>query len=98
MQECAVRGNISGMKSTTLHMIARLCRNLAGEDASNHADDLELLARFRDAQDEAAFAAILDRHGRLVWGVCRSLLPNDADAEDAFQATFLALFRGAGSI
>src|SRR5262245_48391634 len=86
------------MKSTALHMITRLCRNLSGEEALNHADHRALLARFTGAQDEAAFAAILDRHSRLVWAVCRGLLPNDADAEDAFQATFVALFRGAAKV
>jgi RNA polymerase sigma factor (sigma-70 family) len=86
------------MKSTALHLIARLCRNLAGEGALNRAEDMDLLSRFTGARDEAAFAAILDRHSRLVWAVCRALLPNDADAEDAFQATFVALFRGAPKI
>jgi RNA polymerase sigma factor (sigma-70 family) len=86
------------MKGTTLHMIARLCRNLGAEGGGLHADEMELLARFTSQRDEAAFAALLDRHGRLVWGVCRGLLPNDADAEDAFQATFVALYRGAATI
>jgi RNA polymerase sigma factor (sigma-70 family) len=86
------------MRSTILHLLVRLSRNLAGEGALNQLDDRELLARFAGARDEAAFAAILERHGRLVWGVCRGLLPNDADAEDAFQATFVALFRGAAKI
>jgi RNA polymerase sigma factor (sigma-70 family) len=86
------------MKSTALHTIARLCRNLAGEGLRNRADDMELLARFTGARDETAFATILDRHSRLVWAVCRGLLPNDADAEDAFQATFVALLRGAQRI
>src|SRR5262249_28365712 len=98
MQESAACGNIPGMKSTALHLIARLCRNLAGEAALHRADDRELLARFTAARDEAAFAALLDRHSRLVWAVCRGLLPNDADAEDAFQATFVALFRSAATI
>ena len=86
------------MQSTALHLIARICRNLTGEEALNRADDRDLLARFTGARDEAAFAALLGRHGRLVWAVCRGLLADDADAEDAFQATFVALFRGAAKV
>ena len=86
------------MKSTALHLIAHVCRNLAGEGSLRRADDIDLLARFTGARDEAAFAALLDRLADSSWGVCRSLLPNDADAEDAFQATFVALFRGAHRI
>src|SRR5262249_17828150 len=48
--------------------------------------------------DSAAFEAILHRHGPMVLEVCRALLPNAADAEDAFQATFLVLAQSAGSI
>src|SRR5262249_61184699 len=54
----------------------------------------------RSAPDSAAaaFAVPAPRHGPLVWGACRTLPPADADAEDAFQATFLALVRSAGTI
>jgi RNA polymerase sigma-70 factor (ECF subfamily) len=86
------------MKSTALLLIARLCRDLSGEGALDRADDRDLLARFTAARDEAAFAALLGRHGRLVWAVCRGVLANDADAEDAFQATFVALLRGAAKV
>jgi RNA polymerase sigma factor (sigma-70 family) len=81
------------MKQKLQHFLARITRQeLIGET------DTQLLGQFVRERDEAAFAAILDRHGRFVWGVCRGLLLNEADAEDAFQATFVALFRGAARI
>src|SRR5262249_28186951 len=47
---------------------------------------------------ETSFEALLDRHGPMVWGVCRRLLGDAHEAEDAFQATFLVLVRKAGSV
>src|SRR5262245_47376075 len=84
------------MKPALLEMLARLSHGLAGQGAVRPSDT-DLLARFVRDRDEAAFTALLDRHGRLVWGVCRNLLP-EADADDAFQATFVALFRGAAKV
>jgi RNA polymerase sigma factor (sigma-70 family) len=93
MHESPRGGHNTSMKPAIQHVLARVTRHgPIGET------DALLLSRFVRDRDGDAFAAILDLHGRLVWGVCRGLLLNEADAEDAFQATFVALFRGAAKI
>jgi RNA polymerase sigma factor (sigma-70 family) len=63
--------------------------------------DGELLERFatgRGREEEASFTALLDRHGPMVLQVCRQILTDGHEAEDAFQATFLVLVRKAASV
>src|SRR5262245_674726 len=60
--------------------------------------DPDLLAAFLDRRDEAAFAALCERHGPLVRSACRTILKDDAAADDAFQATFVALYRKAAAL
>src|SRR5262249_32295846 len=57
-----------------------------------------LLERFVEQRDQGAFAALVERHGPQIFGLCRRVLQHQQDAEDAFQATFLVLARKAGSL
>lgn len=60
--------------------------------------DRQLMERFLQQRDQAAFAAIVTRHGPMVLGVCRRIIGTMHDAEDAFQATFLLLAQKAARI
>src|SRR5262249_40293838 len=84
-------------KAVTRDILQFLRRAVENRQA-RELPDQDLLQRFIDRHDEAAFLAILRRHGPMVLGVCRALLPNEADAEDAFQATFLVFARKPRSI
>ena len=63
-----------------------------------HYSDAELVGRYVADRDESAFEALVRRHGPAVLAVCRKVLDNGPDADDAFQATFLVLVRKAHRI
>jgi RNA polymerase sigma factor (sigma-70 family) len=86
------------MASRTVSTVLERIRKLAAVRSSRERTDRELLERFIAANDEAAFTVLVERHGPLVLGVCRRILGNAQDAEDACQATFLVLARKSTSI
>src|SRR5262245_21328347 len=83
--------------SQTGEVIQHLRRAVLLRDGVGLTDG-QLLHDYLSRRDEAALAALVRRHGPMVWGVCRRVLGNYHDAEDAFQATFLVLVRKAASI
>src|SRR4051812_8238936 len=77
--------------------IQNLRRAALGPDGAGLTDG-QLLTLFISERDEGAFEALVRRHGPMVLGVCRRLLRDPHDAEDAFQVTFLVLVRKAASV
>jgi RNA polymerase sigma factor (sigma-70 family) len=86
------------MVNPSLGAAVRHIRKLTTSEAGRAATDGELIAAFSAHNDQAAFAGLVRRYGPLVLGVCRRVLRQEQDAEDAFQATFLVLARRAGTI
>jgi RNA polymerase sigma factor (sigma-70 family) len=86
------------MTAVHAHTVVRHLRTLTAAQEASRLPDRDLLERFAASRDEAAFEALLRRHAPMVWAVCRRVLGDWHDAEDAFQAAFLALARQAGSI
>lgn len=73
-------------------------QHIAGVWRDQSSTDAELLEKFVTRHDQSAFTALVGRHGQLVWFACQGILQNTSDVEDAFQATFLALARQAGTV
>jgi len=88
----------STMANAQLKTVLRYLRDLAGGPSDDALSDGRLLEQFVKEREESAFAKLLERHGPMVLGVCRRVLDEPHDAEDAFQATFLILMRKAGSL
>lgn len=80
----------------TPRTIQSVLRTLA--ESGPPVGDGELLRQFANDRNEAAFAELVRRHGRLVWAVCRHLSRSDSEADDAFQATFLVLLKNTATI
>ena len=78
--------------------VQRFLRRVRATGPASVEGDGQCLDCFLATGDQAAFAALVQRHGPMVLSVCRRVLPNLPDAEDAFQATFLVLARKAASI
>src|SRR5262245_46039862 len=86
------------MPARQQHPVLRFLRRIAASDRAGETPDAQLLARFIAQRDEEAFAGLVERHGPMVFGVCRRVLGDTPDAEDAFQAAFLVLARRARSV
>src|SRR5260370_13004435 len=86
------------MATAQLASVLQQLRAMVHAGAYEDTSDRELLERFLAQREEAAFVALLKRHGPMVLQVCRRIQGNEHDAEDTFQATFLLLARKAGSI
>jgi RNA polymerase sigma factor (sigma-70 family) len=86
------------MANNTLRPLINHIRRAAAPAGAGGPTDRELLARYARHRDETAFAALVRRHGRLVLAACRQVLADEADVEDAFQATFIVLLRKASRV
>jgi hypothetical protein len=95
-EHCPAKGN--DMATSQMSEVIQHLRSAVLQDDEAGLTEGQLLEDFLSRHDEAALAALVLRHAPMVWGVCRLILRNDHDAEDAFQATFLVLVKKAASI
>ena len=86
------------MPKAILEDVVQFLRRVAAVQHARDLTDAQLLKRFADQREHAAFTVLVQRHGPMVLSVCRNVVGDSHAAEDAFQATFLVLVRKAGSI
>jgi RNA polymerase sigma factor (sigma-70 family) len=86
------------MATGQLNGVLKQIRKLVAAENADKLSDRQLLDHYVQDRDEAAFTALVNRHGAMVLNVCRRVLHNHSDAEDACQATFLVLARKAHAI
>src|SRR5579885_3896426 len=86
------------MAESSFHNVLHYLAGMTAAQTLAEVLDGDLLVRFANQHDQAAFTALLRRHGPMVLNVCRRLLGQTEDAEDVFQAVFLLLARKARSI
>jgi len=86
------------MTAVRLSQVVRQLRGVVAARETAGLTDADLWERYVQERDDAAFETLVRKHGPMVLGVCRRILRNEQDAEDAFQATFLVLVRKAASL
>ncbi|HEV8062649.1 MAG TPA: sigma-70 family RNA polymerase sigma factor, partial [Gemmataceae bacterium] len=86
------------MKSNHFASVLRYARRLAERLDAPALRDCDLLSRYVVHKDEDAFTVLVQRHGSMVWGVCKRVLDDPNDADDACQATFLVLLNKSATL
>jgi RNA polymerase sigma factor (sigma-70 family) len=86
------------MATSSMHWVIQHLRKAALLREGAERTDGQLLEGFVSRRETAALEVLVQRHAPMVWGVCRRIVENHHDAEDAFQATFLVLVRKAAAI